>query len=193
VTTNHELAAYVCSVLEGDNLPLTPSVETRGILVLAVSMNVAQDVDCGPQMVALATDADGEVWEHHGHTLLVTWVANDMSPMVHKALGLMVKLHRLGAEHRAPMACGLAPGLAHILEDSGRPPEGWELEGPFYLARWMMSLSVRRGRPVLTRMAARMLPPEVGVASLGKLSVLGAKSVELYEIRPKTQASESKG
>jgi len=188
VTTNHELAAYVRGVREGDSALLAPTVETRGVLVLAVSIDVDEDTNCAQQMTELASEAGGEVWERQGHTLLVTWVVNDLSPTVESALGLMVKLHRLGAEHRAPMACGLAPGLAQILEDSGRPPEGWELEGPFYLARWMMSLSVRRGRPVLTRMAASMLPSEVGAASLGKLSVLGAKSVEIYEIRPKSSA-----
>ena len=183
-STNHDLSSYVKRVREGDHTVGQSAVDTRGVLVLSVSIAVATDVDCAEEMRRLASEASGEVWESAGHTMLVSWKDDELSPAMKKALGLMVKLHRLGAQYHAKMACGLAPGLTQLDKETGRPPEGWELEGPFYLARWMMALSASRGRPVLTRVAARMLPPEVGVAPLGNISVLGAKSLRLYEIRP---------
>jgi hypothetical protein len=58
--------------------------------------------------------------------------------------------------------------------------EGWELAGPFYLARWMMNLSAHRGRVLLTEVAARQVASRTTL--LGRIPLQGNKFINLYEL-----------
>ena len=78
-------------------------------------------------------------------------------------------------------ACaGLAPGVARIQADSRRPGEGWELAGPFYLARWMMNLSAHRGRALLTEVGAQHMQGRTTL--LGRIPIQGSRYINLYEL-----------
>jgi hypothetical protein len=79
------------------------------------------------------------------------------------------------------LSAGIAPGVARIHPDTGRPAEGWELAGPFYLARWMMNLSAHRGRVLLTEVGAKQAP-EAKAAALGRICIQGNRYIHLYEI-----------
>ena len=79
------------------------------------------------------------------------------------------------------LSVGVARGVARIVEDTSRPPEGWELSGPFYLARWMMNLSAHRGRVLLTEVGARHVG-EGRHTLLGRVSIQGNRYINLYEL-----------
>jgi hypothetical protein len=70
--------------------------------------------------------------------------------------------------------------MVRLNADSQRPPEGWELAGPFYLARWMMNLSAHRGRILLTEVGARHVHEPVTM--LGRIPIQGSRFINLYEV-----------
>ena len=78
------------------------------------------------------------------------------------------------------LSAGIAPGIARIHPDTKRPPAGWELSGPFYLARWMMNLSAHRGRILLTEVGARSV--DLRTSNLGRIPIQGSRSIALYEL-----------
>ena len=78
------------------------------------------------------------------------------------------------------LSAGLAPGVVRISTDTRRPAAGWELAGPFYLARWMMNLSAHRGRVLLTEVGARQIPSRS--ALLGRIPIQGNRYINLYEL-----------
>jgi hypothetical protein len=80
------------------------------------------------------------------------------------------------------LSAGLAPGVARLGPDTRRPGDGWELAGPFYLARWMMNLSAHRGRPLLTEVGANAAGKDHKTALLGRISILGNRYINLYEV-----------
>ena len=79
------------------------------------------------------------------------------------------------------LAAGLAPGKARVFPDTRRPARGWELAGPFYLARWMMNLSAHRGRLLLTKTAAEVAPDR-GAERLGRVALEEGKYIHLFEL-----------
>ena len=74
----------------------------------------------------------------------------------------------------------MAPGVARISPDTRRPSDGWELAGPFYLARWMMNLSAHRGRVLLTEVGARQVSEATTL--LGRIPIQGNRYINLYEL-----------
>ncbi len=128
-------------------------------------------------------DAGGEIWEQEDSNVLAVWrVEDDLNRGVQRAMqAVEIARKRAGAEG-FKLAVGVAPGRARIYDDTGRPAHGWELAGPFYLARWMMNLSAHRGRPVLTAVAGQQL-------GAGRTQVLGRIAVDenahlvLHELR----------
>ena len=70
--------------------------------------------------------------------------------------------------------------MARISSETKRPSEGWELEGPFYLARWMMNFSVHRGRILITQVYARQLSQNVSL--LGRMALQPNQYINIYEI-----------
>jgi hypothetical protein len=70
--------------------------------------------------------------------------------------------------------------VARIRSDNHRPAEGWELAGPFYLARWMMNLSAHRGRLLLTEVGARQI--DAPTVMLGRIPIQGNRYINLHEL-----------
>ena len=75
---------------------------------------------------------------------------------------------------------GIAPGVVRIQPDTKRPAMGWELAGPFYLARWLMNFSAHRGCTLLTEVAARHV--EGRTQLLGRIPIKGNRFINLYEM-----------
>lgn len=126
-------------------------------------------------------EAGAEVWERGEGSMLVCWpAAHGFRETVGKAVKTSVALQRLTTQAGYRLSVGVAPGVARIAPDTRRPAEGWELAGPFYLARWMMNLSAHRGRVLLTEVGARQV--EEGTQLLGRIPIQGNKFINLYEV-----------
>jgi hypothetical protein len=78
------------------------------------------------------------------------------------------------------LSAGVAPGVARLSPDTRRPAEGWDLAGPFYLARWMMNLSAHRGRVLLTDVAARQVDRNANL--LGRIPIQGNRYINVHEL-----------
>ena len=97
-----------------------------------------------------------------------------------RAVGVAQNLQQLTARAGYRLSAGVAPGVARLQGDVRRPAAGWELAGPFYLARWMMNLSAHRGRVLLTELASRNVSnPSV---LLGRIPIHGNRFINLYEL-----------
>jgi serine/threonine protein kinase len=193
--TNNDLAAFVRSIIESAGKPQQKKqVESRtapqAVVVLAVEAAPPPRSLASPKasLAALAqewagivTEAGGEIWERENSSMLVCWHAEDMKSTLVEAVKCTLSLKSVSTNVGYRLSAGLAPGVARIDTASRRPGEGWELAGPFYLARWMMNLSAHRGRPLLTEVGARAvgsLPTHL----LGRISILGNRYINLYEV-----------
>ncbi len=200
--TSHELAAYVKEASEagqdtrnGSQNAAKPAVAGRAV---PPAVLVVLSVEAAPPPRALATPkttmvelarawegviapSGGEIWERGDGSMLVAWQAGTgLKESVRKAVHAAEALQKitLGAGYR--MCAGIAPGIARIHPDTRRPPAGWELSGPFYLARWMMNLSAHRGRVLLTEVGARNV--ELRTQLLGRIPIQGSRSINLFEL-----------
>jgi hypothetical protein len=131
--------------------------------------------------VARVEAEDGQVWERAGGSLLAVWAADaglerTLDRVVRAALDFQAEAMAGGFR----LAAGVCPGVARLRPDTGRPAEGWELAGPFYLARWLMNLSAHRGRVLLTDVAARRSRARAAV--LGRIPIQGNHSIQLHEL-----------
>ena len=90
------------------------------------------------------------------------------------------KLQKVTVQAGYRLSAGISPGVARIAPDTRRPPDGWELAGPFYLARWMMNLSAHRGRVLLTEVGAKETRDPTTL--LGRIPIRGANHINLYEL-----------
>lgn len=131
---------------------------------------------------ALIADAGGEIWEREEGAMLVMWVNRDgLKESLPKAVETALVLRKATQRAGYRLSAGVTPGVARILPDRKRPPEGWELAGPFYLARWMMNLSAHRGRVLLTEVGAKQVD-ELRTTPLGRISIQGNRYINLYEV-----------
>ena len=197
--TNNDLASFVRDVIE--QAGRTQPEATRRMDIPPSSV-IVLSAEAAPPPKSLATpranlqalsdewaqvvrENGGEVWERAEGSMLVTWVAdgsgNAMRDSVAKAIATTNAFRKASQALNYRMSAGVAPGVARILE-TGRPPEGWELAGPFYLARWMMNLSAHRGRVLLTEVGARQVQPEQRTVLLGRICIQGSRYINLYEV-----------
>ncbi len=196
--TNSDLSTYLKAVIEAAN------AESRGdspnlaindlpptaIVVLAVEASPPPRSLASPRtsLPALSLDwasivheAGGELWERADGSLLVVWQARGgMGPSLDKAVAAARTLQRVTVEAGYRLSAGVAPGVARIAPDTRRPPAGWELAGPFYLARWMMNLSAHRGRVLLTEVGARQVRGQTTL--LGRIPIQGNRHINLHEL-----------
>jgi hypothetical protein len=133
------------------------------------------------EWAGIVAEAGGVVWERENGSMLVCWMADDMKVSLQAAVDCTLALKNATTRVGYRLSAGLAPGVARIDSDTKRPGEGWELAGPFYLARWMMNLSAHRGRPLLTEVGARAVGP-MPTNLLGRISILGNRYINLYEV-----------
>jgi Protein kinase domain len=194
--SNNDLAAYVRAVL--DNAPLegerraSDSFETVGVVVVAceavplprtLATHKASLSALTHDWSAVVSEAGGEIWEQSDGTMLICWLHSDLRPTFAAAVRTVAALQRVTLAAGYRLSAGVAPGVARIDSETQRPSEGWELAGPFYLARWMMNLSAHRGgRALVTEVGMKQLPAEVGCSVLGRISIQGNCYINLYEV-----------
>lgn len=198
--TNNDLAAYLKVVIEsasavarGEPPPPPPGTRTvppTAVVALAVEAAPPPRTMAAPRtpLSALSTEwlrtieeAGGEVWERGEGAMLVVWVARGGLRMsISRAVQACAQLQRQTQAAGYRLSAGLAPGVARIHTDTRRPGEGWELAGPFYLARWMMNLSAHRGRALLTEVGAQHMQGRTTV--LGRIPIQGNRYINLYEL-----------
>ncbi|MBM4389756.1 MAG: serine/threonine protein kinase [Deltaproteobacteria bacterium] len=133
------------------------------------------------EWLSVIGDQGGEVWERGDGSLLVVWQAGTgFKETVGRAVRTAVALQRLTAQAGYRLSAGIAPGVARVRPDTHRPSEGWELAGPFYLARWMMNLSAHRGRVLLTEVGAKQI--DQPTVMLGRIPIQGNRYINLHEV-----------
>ncbi len=199
--TNNDLAAYLKEVID------TAAAAARGeprvsrsrsgrtqppsaIVVLSLEAAPPPRSIAAPRATvgALSEDwaeivgaAGGEMWERGDGSMLVVWVAKGgFRDAIHRAIGAARDLRQVTEDAGYRMSVGMAPGVVRILGDTHRPGPGWELAGPFYLARWLMNLSAHRGRILLTEVGARHI--ETQTQLLGRIPIQGNRYINLYEV-----------
>jgi serine/threonine protein kinase len=201
--TNNDLAAFVRNVIETDRARAeskarAPSrLDPSGVVVVAFeAFPPPRTLSTPKQSLAALTqewsgiiaEAGGQVWEQDDGSMLVCWVDSPadggpgLAGMVGSAVRTIVALKKVTTRAGYRLSAGVAPGVARVSADTQRPGEGWELGGPFYLARWMMNLSAHRGRPLLTEVGAKQVEGQHKTALLGRISILGNRYINLYEV-----------
>lgn len=136
--------------------------------------------DLSDRWMKAVIDANGEVWETHDGSMLIVWqTRTGLKEGLHRAITTARKLKQIAERMEYRFSAGLAPGVARIAADSRRPAEGWELAGPFYLARWMMNLSAHRNRILITEVCAQHLKEKSEM--LGRIPIQGNRYINLYE------------
>ena len=194
--TNNDLAAFMRSVIESRqedaDRERDSTVQPSAIVVLAVeafppprslSAPKASLPALTQEWSGIIGEAGGQIWERDDGSMLVCWndgaLADTIGRAVHTTMALKKATKRAGYR----MSAGLAPGVARVFKDTGRPGEGGELAGPFYLARWMMNLSAHRGRPLVTEVGVKAVDKRAHkTALLGRISILGNRYINLYEV-----------
>ncbi len=195
--TNNDLAVYMKDVIEAHgNAPRKSkhdpaTAEPKNVVVLSVEAAPPPRTLATPR-ITLATltqewtgivaEAGGQVWERGDGSMLVCWTATGkLKDTIHSAVQAARSLRKVTGRTGYRLSAGVAPGVARLMADTERPPEGWELSGPFYLARWMMNLSAHRGRILLTEVGARQVKKSK-ISLLGRISIQGNRYINLYEV-----------
>jgi hypothetical protein len=197
--TNNDLALFLREVVEsGQPGAGAPAEAPRVARVMPPTPVVVVSMEAAPPPRSLATprtslaalaqawdgavaEAGGEVWERGEGAMLVCWtVQRGFRETVSRAVRCAMQLQRTTAQAGYRLSVGVAPGVARVQPDTHRPAEGWELAGPFYLARWMMNLSAHRGRVLITEVGARQV--EEGTSLLGRIPIEGRRYINLYEV-----------
>ena len=197
---NNDLASYMKATIEAATARVSGerpvrkqagrSMPPSAVVVLAVEAAPPPRSIAAPrtplkslnqEWATIVHDSSGEVWEREEGSLLVVWVARGgLRETVGRAVQTSLALQQatLGAGYR--LSAGVAPGVARISPESKRPADGWELAGPFYLARWMMNLSAHRGRVLLTEVGRRQVSRRSSL--LGRIPIQGNRYINLYEL-----------
>lgn len=192
--TNHDLASFLRDVIEQHGkAPVQDRSKAapNSVVVASIEATPPPRSLASPRTTlatltqewgGLIAEAGGEIWEREEGAMLVVWVSRDglkedLPRAVETALALRKSTQRAGYR----LSAGVAPGVARIVSERRRPPEGWELAGPFYLARWMMNLSAHRGRVLLTEVGAKQVEGQ-RTTPLGRISIQGNRYINLYEV-----------
>ncbi|MCP4919134.1 MAG: serine/threonine protein kinase [Proteobacteria bacterium] len=198
--SNNDLASFMKGVIEqasakAEGKPAPPkrparSMPPSAVVVLAVEASPPPRSIAAPratlasltrEWTGIIGDLGGEMWEQSEGSMLVVWVARGglretCSRAVRAAMALQQATLRAGFR----LSAGVAPGVARLSPESRRPADGWELAGPFYLARWMMSLSAHRGRVLMTEVGRRQVAKKTSL--LGRIPIQGNRYINLYEL-----------
>ncbi len=198
--TNNDLAAYLKQVIDAASTtrsspsvpPRSSSREMRSSAVVVLSVEAAPPprsiaaprtslAALTQEWSAIIAESEGEAWERGSGSMLVVWVARGgLRDSITRAVEAAVALQRVTLAAGYRLSAGVAPGVARISSETRRPSRGWELAGPFYLARWMMNLSAHRGRVLLTEVGARQVRGRSGL--LGRIPIQGSRYINLYEL-----------
>ena len=196
--TNNDLAAYLKEVDDTSKPGQRAAPVDRPIRNLPPTSVVVLSAEAYPSLLSSAApklsltdltelwkakiaEHGGQVWEQGAGSLLCVWVSHSgLSDSVRRALKAATKIAKNAKEAGFSPSIGISPGVARISAETQRPGSGWELAGPFYLARWMMNLSAHRGRVLLTEVAANQV--EGGTTLLGRIPIQNSRYINLYEL-----------
>ncbi|MSQ02265.1 MAG: serine/threonine protein kinase [Myxococcales bacterium] len=199
--TNSDVAAYLREVIDAANAVANPAASPRAasggrqgvptpLVALAIEASPPPRSIASPrhsisaltqEWLAAIEEGQGEVWERGEGSVLVVWLAADgLKEAVTRSVRTAAQLQRLTGQAGYRLSAGIAPGVARIRPDTARPAEGWELSGPFYLARWMMNLSAHRGRILLTEVGSKQI--EQPTVMLGRIPIQGNRYINLHEV-----------
>ncbi|MBN1337086.1 MAG: serine/threonine protein kinase [Deltaproteobacteria bacterium] len=197
--THGDLARYVREVLERsdrpeekDREPLLggPTLPPGALVVLAAEAHMPPRSIAAPRSTlpsllatwrAVVEDAEGQIWEHGERSLLVVWLATEgLREPILQAVTTALEFGRIAVEEGYRISAGVSPGVARLRSDTRRPEEGWELAGPFYLARWLMNLSGHRGRVLVTGVGRQQL--SLATTHLGRVPIEGNRYIHVYEV-----------
>ncbi|MFT4976024.1 MAG: tRNA A-37 threonylcarbamoyl transferase component Bud32 [Myxococcota bacterium] len=195
--TNNDVAAYLRQVIDaaaGGNTqkPGMPGRSARSTAIVVLAIEAAAPprslakpkkslIEITQQWASIIGEHGGEIWENGDGSMLLVWLAHGgLRDAISRTVEAAVKMQQ--ATHAAGyrLSAGVAPGVARLSPDTRRPSDGWELAGPFYLARWMMNLSAHRGRVLLTEVAARQVHGTTAV--LGRIPIQGNRYINLHEL-----------
>jgi serine/threonine protein kinase len=200
-STNNDLAAYLKEVIEsaaaaarGGDAKVRPTagriVPPSAVVCMATEATPPPRSIAAPrstlaalseEWISIIEEMGGEVWERGDGSMLVVWVAPEgFRDAVATAVSTSQKLQWAAQDAGYRLSVGISPGVARIQPDTKRPSPGWELAGPFYLARWLMNFSAHRGCTLLTEVAARHL--EGRTQLLGRIPIQGNRFINLYEM-----------
>jgi len=195
-STNQSLAEFIKEVGIGGQSPnVTLIAQKRNLPASSVVILAAEAIhpprNQNAPRAALADliqdwesyiiQSGGEVWERYEGSLLAVWVAKTgLGNAVRRSANVSKKMFRAAKGYGYQPGIGISPGVARISSETKRPSEGWELEGPFYLSRWMMNFSVHRGRILITQVYARQLSQNVSL--LGRMALQPNQYINIYEI-----------
>ncbi len=196
---NNDLASYMKSVIEAASAKAegrSPAkrrpraMPPSAVVVLAVEAAPPPRSIAAPRATLTAltqewsgilNELGGEVWEQGEGSLLIVWVARGGLPdTVSRGGRAATTLQQVTLRAGYRLSAGVAPGVARLNPETRRPGDGWELAGPFYLARWMMNLSAHRGRVLLTEVGRRQVAKKS--ALLGRIPIQGSRFINLYEL-----------
>jgi serine/threonine protein kinase len=204
--TNNDLSTFLRDVVEaaqaqadgGPARGARPSRQVPPTPVVVLSMEASPPprsiasprttiAALGQEWMGMIAEAGGESWEAGEGSQLVAWAAaTGFRDAVSRAVKLALSVQRVTSAAGYRLSAGVAPGVARIFPETRRPAEGWELAGPFYLARWMMNLSAHRGRVLLTEVGARQVGR--GTVLLGRIPIQGNRYINLYEVSELTRS-----
>ena len=192
--TNNDLAAFMRSVIESghEQQKRDVAVQPSAIVVLSVEAFPPPRSLSSPraslpaltqEWSGIIGEAGGQIWERDDGSMLICWSDGELADTIGRAVETTMALKKSTKRAGYRLSAGLAPGVARVFKDTGRPGEGWELAGPFYLARWMMNLSAHRGRPLVTEVGVKAVNKrENKTTLLGRISILGNRYINLYEV-----------
>lgn len=197
--TNNDVAAYLRQVIDtaGNTatsrpLPAAPSRANRSTAIVVLSTEAAPPprslsrpkktlLQLTQQWASIVGQNGGEIWESSEGSMLLVWSgAKTQREAITKAVETAQQLQHITHAAGYRLSAGVAPGVARLSAETRRPARGWELAGPFYLARWMMNLSAHRGRVLLTEVAARHVAGRTSV--LGRIPIQGNRYINLHEL-----------
>jgi tRNA A-37 threonylcarbamoyl transferase component Bud32 len=193
-TANHDMAQFLGQLGVG---PQGPKVVDTGSSQQTVVVMAAEAVppasaggallldDIADEWADVLARSGAQLWERDERSVLAVWpVTGELGTAIPAILDAVGAVRAMTRDAGFQLAAGLAPGRARIFVDSRRPSRGWELAGPFYLARWMMNLSAQRGRPLVTRALAQ--PPLAQGAPrperVGRVAVEEGRFIQLFEL-----------
>jgi serine/threonine protein kinase len=198
--TNNDLAAYLKGVVDAHqqgtlagavSVPLSKNLPPTTIISLSVEASPPPRSLATPRLSIsevmrdwgeIIKGQEGEVWEKNDGSLLAVWiVSSSISETAQKVVSTAIKLRRKAKDADYKLSVGIAPGVARISSDTNRPADGWELAGPFYLARWMMNLSAHRGRILITEVVSESLSKKKA-EMLGRIPIQGNRYINLFEL-----------
>ncbi len=196
--TNNDLAAYLRDLKAGS----TMARKTMGgdaiqrylppCVVVVVAAEANRDLfrqtppvrtlsELNEQWTEAVVSNNGSIWEQADGSMLAVWVARSgLQAGVQRAVRAAISICEKTRASGFRPCIGLSPGVARISAETQRPEPGWELAGPFYLARWMMNFSAHRGEIILSEVAKRQIDRKT--QQLGQISIQKNRYINLYEL-----------